>query len=174
MIELKMLMDKTFSDPEYARSVANLKRILEKWTLDADFHDAYRRDPDQALAETGLDADPAAVRLLLDADAEKEMKAALKDGSLKQEDLPESYLRYRAFLLEKLKMRETLRGDLCAPDEPRFRAWRERQERRCWLEFGPSARSMVQAPLMFELSEGCSVGCPFCGLASKGLRGIFR
>ena len=33
---------------------------------------------------------------------------------------------------------------------------------------------MTQFPLAFELSEGCSVGCPFCGFAVKGLRGIFR
>lgn len=33
---------------------------------------------------------------------------------------------------------------------------------------------MIQAPLMFELSEGCSVGCPFCGVAAMKLRGVFR
>ena len=35
------------------------------------------------------------------------------------------------------------------------------------LEFGPNALAMIQAPLMFELSEGFSVGCPFCAVAAK-------
>lgn len=33
---------------------------------------------------------------------------------------------------------------------------------------------MIHAPLMLELSEGCSVGCPFCGVAAGKLKGVFR
>ena len=175
MRETKVIADKSFHDPEYARIVGNVKRILEKWTLDADFNAAYKQDPDKALAETGLDVDPESIRLLLDAETRKEIRSAVEEGSLDQKDLPEGFRLYEAFIREKLESREKMRVELCAPDEPRFKDWRERQSRRCWLELGSvAARSMVQAPLMFELSEGCSVGCPFCGVAAKGLVGVFR
>ena len=74
----------------------------------------------------------------------------------------------------KLAIRNDMRSAHCAPDDPGFRAWRLRQERRCLLEFGPSSRSQVHAPVMFELSAGCSVGCPFCGVAAQRLRSVFR
>ena len=174
MAEPKMLLDKSFNDLEYARMVGTIKRVLEKWTLDAAFHDAYLQDPDRALAETGLDVDPETIRLLLDDDAAKEMTNALEKGELAWDDLPDGYRFYKAFVKEKIAMREGLRKEHCVPSEPRFQAWRERQEKRCMLELGAAALAMIQAPLMFELSEGCSVGCPFCGVAAKKLRGVFR
>ena len=174
MREPKTVIDKGFDDPEYARIVASVKRVLELFSMDAQFHDAYLQDPDRAIAETGLDVDPESIWLLLDDDAAKEMFASLKDGTLAWEDLPNEYRLYKAFIKEKLNGRDQLRKELCVPDEPRFKAWRARQERRCMLEFGGHALAMIQAPLMFELSEGCSVGCPFCGAAVKKLRGVFR
>ena len=174
MKEPKYIIDKGFHDPEYARIVANIKRILEKWTLDADFQNAYRKDPVQAISGTGLDVDPESVRLLLNADEAKKIKTDIKEGRLRQEDLPEGYQLYEAFIREKLDSREGMRIELCTPDEPAFKAWRERQTRRCFLELGSlAAHSMIQAVLMFELSEGCSVGCPFCGVAAGGLKGVF-
>ena len=158
MAEPKMLLDKSFNDLEYARMAGTIKRVLEKWTLDAAFHDAYLQDPDRALAETGLDVDPETIRLLLTDDAAKEMTNALEKGELAWDDLPDGYRFYKAFVKEKIAMREGLRKEHCVPSEPRFQAWRERQEKRRMLELGAAALAMIQAPLMFELSEGCSVG----------------
>ena len=174
MKEPKKVIVKDFDDPEYIRKLANLKCFVEKWSLDADFHEAYNRDSEKTIAESGLDVEPEAVRILLDENEEKRVRDALRDGNITWKDLPETVVMYNAFIQEKLCMREKLRSELCAPREPRFKAWRERQERRCRLELGPSSRSMVQAAVMFELSEGCSVGCPFCGIAAKGLKGVFR
>ena len=174
MNEPQAIMSKDFHNPEYAQIVADVKRVLEKWILDADFHDAYQQDPDRALAETDLDVDPETIKLLLNKDAAKEMITALEEGEIVWDDLPESYRFYKAFMKEKIAMRERLRNEACVPDEPRFKAWRERQDRRCMLELGSKTLSMIQAPLMFELSEGCSVGCPFCAVAAKKLQGVFR
>lgn len=88
------IIDKGFHDQEYARIVANIKRVLEKWGLDATFRDEYEQDPDRALAGTGLDVDPEAVRLLLDGDASKQMTCALKEGELVWADLPDGYRFY--------------------------------------------------------------------------------
>ena len=174
MKEPKTVIDRGFHDPEYARIIANVKRVLEKFTMDAHFHDAYLQNPKKALAETGLDVDPEAIRLLLVEDATDKMRHGLQDGTLAADDLPESFRLYKHFIKEKIDGRTLLRKELCVPNEPRFKAWRARQERRCMLEFGAHALAMIQAPLMFELSEGCSVGCPFCGVAAKKLKGVFR
>ncbi|MCW5315509.1 radical SAM family RiPP maturation amino acid epimerase [Nostoc sp. KVJ3] len=60
------------------------------------------------------------------------------------------------------------------PLDPLFKAWRLRQIRRTFSEFGfEKADSIVHAPFAIELSKGCSVGCWFCGVAAQRLEGIF-
>ena len=60
------------------------------------------------------------------------------------------------------------------PVEPRFRDWALWQIRRCDREMGARGRFMSHLPMAFELSSGCSVGCPFCALSAGRLRGVFR
>ena len=88
--------------------------------------------------------------------------------------LPKSCFLYLSALRERGELHKLQWEKLNVPDEPHLRAWRARQDRRCRRQIGTSQFSMTQFPLAFELSEGCSVGCPFCGFAAKGLRGIFR
>ena len=57
------------------------------------------------------------------------------------------------------------------PDNIQFRNWREKQNKRCTMNHMPG---ILHVPLVFELTSGCSVGCEFCGLASKELKGIYR
>ncbi len=52
-------------EPERIPQVAALKRVFELWAMDRGFHDAYLADPARALAATGLDVDPEAVRTVL-------------------------------------------------------------------------------------------------------------
>ena len=174
MVERKLIISKDFNDPEYAKNVANTKRVLEKFTLDKDFNSLYKENPDKALAEAGIEVDAKSIAMLLNDEESKKTRKALLDGSVKLFDLPDSYVRYMLFMQEKLDSREELRTKLCIPDEPGFKEWRARQERRCFIEMGSNAKKMIHATLMFELTEGCSVGCPFCGVAAKGLKGIFR
>lgn len=168
------LMKKGPHDPEIVKMAAEFKRLTEKWNLDAAFREEYKLDPAKAIAETGMNISPEAFNLLVDHEAAQKMSDDIREGKRTLSDLPVSYLVYKMFLEEKLIDREKLRTDCCVPTEPHFKAWRARQEKRCWMEMGASALSMVHPPLIFELTEGCSVGCPFCGVASKGLRGIFR
>ncbi|MDK1389846.1 radical SAM family RiPP maturation amino acid epimerase [Sinorhizobium sp. 8-89] len=56
---------------------------------------------------------------------------------------------------------------------PRFHAWRERQIRRCNDELGGSAPSVTHPIIAFELSEGCTVGCWFCGLSANRFKGYY-
>ena len=149
--------------------MAAFKRLVDIWRLNADFREAWCLDPEKAIAGTGLDIEPEAFRLYLHpAEAEKLLLERGPDA------LPKSCLLYLSALREREELHKLLREKLNVPDGPHLRAWRERQDRRCRRQIGISQFSMTQFPLAFELSEGCSVGCPFCGFAAKGLRGIFR
>ena len=123
MREPKSVFVKGFDDPEYIRIIANFKRFLEKWSLDADFREVYEQNSEKAIADSGLDVEPEAIKLMLDEEKARNLQKALTEKSLTWKDLPESYVLYRAFIQEKLSFREKLRIDLCAPTDSLFNAW---------------------------------------------------
>ena len=54
-----------------------------------------------------------------------------------------------------------------------FDIWRTKQISRTFIEVGPGARSIVHPPIAFELSDGCTVGCWFCGISADKFGGHF-
>ncbi len=49
-----------------------------------------------------------------------------------------------------------------------FKLWRERQDNRCFVDLKPqTAKELLHIPFAIELSNGCSVGCWFCGLSAQ-------
>lgn len=81
--------------------------------------------------------------------------------------------RHTAFVQEKLDWR----AEVCsaAPSHPGWKAWRERQMRRCRQILGQEkSEAIVFAPIAFELSRGCSVGCWFCGVSAPKLTDLWR
>jgi len=56
---------------------------------------------------------------------------------------------------------------------PEFDNWRKRQIARTITDVGTSAQFLVHPPVCYELSEGCSVGCWFCGISAKKFGGHF-
>lgn len=55
-----------------------------------------------------------------------------------------------------------------------FDNWRMSQVIRTLMDVGPSASFLVHPPVAFELSDGCSVGCWFCGISAKKFGGHFE
>lgn len=57
-----------------------------------------------------------------------------------------------------------------------FRAWYRRQGNRCGFQSRVIRHKagFIYIPVTFELSDGCSVGCPFCCLSAKPLASVFR
>lgn len=57
---------------------------------------------------------------------------------------------------------------------PRFLAWYRRQVNRCRFQsmINRKKKGLFYIPVAFELSEGCSMGCPFCCLAAGKLKSI--
>jgi radical SAM family RiPP maturation amino acid epimerase len=143
---------------DYVREVAHTKRVVERWTMDPSFRDAFAQDARAAIASLGILLRPEQVTpLLCDAGTVPVVDAG---------DYPLSVLRYRAFLQEKLGQRVLARKE-SEPAHPRMAAWRARQINRCRAELGTRREStIIHAPVAFELSKGCTVGCWFCGVAA--------
>ncbi len=154
-------------EAEYSSQVAKIKRFLEYWMLEPGFQERCRVDRVAALAETGLQftaEELAALDILTDTEQ------LAKAEQLPEEERLLPLRRYRSFIREKLQHRDLLQKELCQPQEKRFRSWRNRQMNRCWSELGGRNASIIHTPLNFELSLGCSMGCPFCGVASEKLQ----
>ena len=150
-------------DPSRAPAVAALKRLFERWGFDREFHDAYLADPAGALATTGLDVDPRAASLVL--------LRRLPEGD--DGELPETFVWYRDF--EEGRFAHGMRNrDRLALKDPRLRDWRDWQIRRCNRAMPYYSQFMAHVPLVFELTLGCSVGCPFCAFSAGRLQGVFR
>lgn len=164
-------LDEVNASPEYKKNVAATKRILEYAVMVPGWQDKLLNSPLKALAEIGLGdyPDPDCLKILL---SREEAERANKE--IKLEDMPLSVLRYRNFIREKFQSRDEMAAKDCVPKDKRFDAWRTRQRNRCWIDLGMRNASIIHTPLIFEFSLGCSVGCPFCGVAAQGLKTVFR
>jgi radical SAM family RiPP maturation amino acid epimerase len=159
-----LLGDLSEVPPEYIRDVAHMKRFLERWTMDPKYQEAFGRDAEAALAELGVSLTPADVIPLVDSAQASEVTRLVRAG--RRDEVPVSVLRYRLFIHEKIQHRRQLRTET-VPADPRMRAWRDRMIHRCTGELGAErSDAIVHAPVAFELSKGCTVGCWFCGVAA--------
>jgi radical SAM family RiPP maturation amino acid epimerase len=156
--------------PEQLRTLAHIKRFMERLVGDAGFRDALAAAIDEPRSVTqryGIDVDPA------------EMLPLWRGGYLKHRFKPECArwplaVLWDEYMREMLQHRDLLRdeGDMASAN-PRFDAWRQRQMRRCSGELGGSAASVTHPVVAFELSEGCTVGCWFCGLSADRFKGHY-
>jgi radical SAM family RiPP maturation amino acid epimerase len=152
-------------DERELTSINEIKRFYERWSADRDFREQLSIEPDRAIARYNLKVDPEEVRPIWDKEFTK------KNG--KEIHLSPSLQRYRELLIEESKWIESKRS-LSLLEEPRFKAWRERQVARTAIQFHPSIQdAIVHAPMCFELSKGCSVGCWFCAISAPRLGDIF-
>lgn len=99
--------------------------------------------------------------------SKEEIEAVLKE-------IPEALYRYGQFHANKLYSRDRILDTMCVPSNPRMKKWRERQINRCNGSIGGANESFIHAVITYELAEGCSVGCEFCGLSAGRLKQLFR
>jgi radical SAM family RiPP maturation amino acid epimerase len=162
-----LLPQRIAHEAPFASEVAHTKRFLERWCADRTFRGALREDPYAAATRFGLAADPEEIRYLWDQSHAVRMIR-------ERERAPLAVQRYRVWIAEKILHREELRLEGCVPADVRHRTWRERQVNRSRTQLGPSALvSIVHAPFTVELSDGCSVGCWFCGVSAGKKRSDF-
>lgn len=157
--------------PEQLRTLAHIKRFMERLVADSDFRAALAEHVDNPKVVTGrygIDVDPAQMLPL--------WRSTYLHHRFKPErtEWPLAVL-WDEYMKEMLRHRDLLRdeGDMSAAN-PRFHTWRERQIRRCMSELGGSAPSITHPVIAFELSEGCTVGCWFCGLSADRFKGHYE
>ncbi len=154
--------------PDEIRQLAHTKRFLECVMGDPEFR--VRATPDRealsALArQRGCEIDPYDLLPLWH-----------RDFVEFQNDMgPEAWSgawRWRQYLKEMVATRDAM---LVAGDpgdvNPAFAAWRNRQIARTRSELGANASGIVHPIVAYELSDGCSVGCWFCGISAEKFRG---
>jgi radical SAM family RiPP maturation amino acid epimerase len=164
---LDLLGDLSSVPADYVREVAELKRVLEVWTMDPRFRERFGADPAAALVELGVSVRPDEVSPLIFPEEARAMTRAIREG--RGGDYPSAPHRYRAFIAEKVRDRTYYRRE-AEPTHAKLAAWRRRQIHRTFGELGPAkADGLVHAPAAFELAKGCSVGCWFCGVAAEKL-----
>jgi len=154
--------------PEQGARVARARRFHQRWQADPAFRQAVEEDPGGEPEVAGpwrLGFAAEEVRPLWDAGLQAELPTVADWAPWPRA------LEWARFAAALELHRVSLRGHaLSACSEPRLAAWRRRQHARCEAELGAAGRAVLQAPVAWELSRGCSVGCWFCGLDAPRLR----
>jgi radical SAM family RiPP maturation amino acid epimerase len=152
-------------DTEVLTKVSHIKRFCERWRAHPEFREQMTTDPYGTVVRYGLQVDPEEIRQLWDTEsAQKSEQQATVYPSVKI---------YQEFD-QKIDKSNLMISLAASAKEPRFKAWRERQIARAASQFKQAVhKSIVHAPVCFELSKGCSVGCKFCAVSAPPLTNIF-
>jgi len=152
------------------RTLARIKRFLERVMGDDRFRDALKQnveDPRPVAASIGVDLDPRLMRPLW------------QHGytHLRFEKADAAYplaIAWDRYIGQMLQHRDFLKSQACTNGvNPRFDAWRARQILRTSSECGLSGNAITHPLAAYELSDGCSVGCWFCGISADKFKGNF-
>lgn len=153
------------SEADFAQGIVRagqLKRLEERWAADPDFKAQAAVGLDQALTKYGLTLD------LFDRVGLTQPPTNPASSTL---SLAPSAADFR--LLLQQRWRQVGQTVTIWPHTP-FKAWRERQIARCVGQLKKfNAEGLIHAPVAFELSRGCSVGCWFCAMSAARLEDIF-
>jgi radical SAM family RiPP maturation amino acid epimerase len=148
--------------PALVRRLSHVKRFLELWTADPDIRARTAADAQATIDSLGLNLIAEEIRFLYDE------PYCLERVRTKGWKAPLIVQQYRLWCIEKTLYRERSRIQLGTPALARHRAWRDRQIQRSKGQLGQShAINIVHAPFAVELSDGCSVGCWFCGVSAE-------
>ena len=152
------------SDAELADAVlrmSHMKRLGERCGADPVFRAIARENPGGAVARLGLVLDAAEA-------------AAIAHPEAPRSQVPISVRRCRQYFQGLLHWRDDLRRLPASAPDRRFTAWRARQIVRADSQlYEVMNHEIIHSPLAFELSQGCSVGCHFCGVSAPRLSDLF-
>ncbi|MGL5833804.1 MAG: radical SAM family RiPP maturation amino acid epimerase [Waterburya sp.] len=161
------LIDKWMKlEEEQLVSISHIKRFKERYQADPNFRENVAINPEKTIAKYNLKLDLETVKWFLD-------RESLESQQTQNKPLPSSVQIYLDYNNAITKWMSRWR-DTTPESDPRFRAWRERQISRADSEISKSGNNqIVHAPISFELTKGCSVGCWFCGISAPRFSDIF-
>jgi len=152
--------------------VAKCKRAIEIIYLLPGAKEEAESDPEGFLKKYGLnDVDVEGLRYIYDDKVTETLKGLSEEEVLKK--MPYQAFRYRQFTLNKLARRDKVFLSDNVSTNTKMKKWRERQIERSKGYSGPSFSANVQLIAAYELTDGCSVGCPFCGIGAENLKKVF-
>jgi len=149
-------------------TVAQIKRFMERLVGDAEFRKALGENEDNPKVVTeayGIDIDPEQARPLYST-AHLKYRLTPEAARWPLSDMWDDWINDMKSHRELIR-----RAGLCHDVNPAFDAWRNRQISRCDSELGASAQAITHPIFAFELSQGCSVGCWFCGISADRFKG---
>lgn len=146
--------------------IAHAKRFNERYIADPDFRELVKIDPLKAAEKYHIKINPEDIRPIWDLAA----REAYYQNKLPGSRLLKLCIEHDAALIgwsTRHKDGKTIKNS-------DFKFWREQQILRNNSEIGESANSrVVHAPVCFELSAGCTVGCWFCAISADKFKGAF-
>ena len=145
--------------------VSHIKRFMERWIADPDFRYLLSIDPCKTVVHYNIKVDAEEIRPLWD----------IEFASKHSEEVPISTsLKHWQKLVNENSTSGFMRLIAASSSNQQFNAWRKRQIARTTSQFKKWLQdALVHAPVCFELSKGCSIGCYFCGVSAPRLGDIF-
>lgn len=158
--------------PQELYDLARIKRFMERLTADGAFRKALSENSDNPFPiakQFGIEIDPLELLPLW----HRNYLKYRNDPCLSDKKWPLAEA-WDAHIKTILKHRDALVEQGTSRTNNKFSAWRERQIKRCNSELGSSALSIVHPVVAYELSQGCTVGCWFCGISADSFKGSYN
>lgn len=152
--------------------VANFKRAIEIVCLLPEGKELFYKDSEEFKKKYNLlDVDTKGIMQTYDLETAKGIVSLSEDEQLKE--ITYQAFRYRQFNNNKIVKRNKLLEVYNVPTNSKMKKWRERQIERSKGFSGNAYSANVHIVASYELTDGCSVGCPFCGVGAKKLKSVF-
>lgn len=153
-------------------TVAWFKRTLEILYLIPGAWEEFCQSTEAFYVKYGIkDIDAEGIRQIYDEKTAKSLASLNEEEQLKA--ISYQAFRYRQYSGNKILHRDKLLNTYNVPSNVTLKKWRERQIERSKGVCGRGYSANVHICVSYELTDGCSVGCPFCGVGAKKLQKVF-
>lgn len=158
------------SDNEIEK-LSQIKRFMERYTADNIFREKLNGlslSQSQLVSDYGIDIDPQLILPLWN------NHTMVPDSKYSQEQNWPLVNLYWLFISDLHKYRSMLysQGDMSITC-PSFHSWRHHQSANASSEMPWRPKTFTSSIIAFELSQGCSMGCWFCGVSAAKFEGYY-
>ena len=142
----------------------DVKRFLELFTADPEFREEAIKQPNQIISCHGIKMMPSEIQ-----DLWQESENRLFDRRTN------ASITYTSWCTKRRQKAHHWLQKLDTEIPSSFHHWRNRQANRYAAQAADGfARRKRLLPFAIELSEGCSIGCQYCGLSAPKLKSVAR